>query len=97
MAVHHRSLHWVQRPVGLTQILDREQRFAIERRQKLNARIDGFHPELPVAQLPDHDGARAAIALGTAFLGARTAEGFALIIQHGPCWFYSSYRDNFAA
>ena len=56
-------------PSGL-QVLDREQRLAVERRQELDAGIDRAKVQSLAMPLGEHDGAGAAIALGAAFLGA---------------------------
>ena len=97
MAIHHRLLHWVQAAIRLSQILDGEQGLAIERRQKLNARIDRLHPDLPVAKIPDHDRACTAIALRTTFLGACPTKRFPQIIEHCPGWVSGNDCDYISA
>ena len=76
MAFDHRFLHRVQpRAIG-SQAFDGDQLLAIERRQKLDARIDGTQSyvfAVPI-KLRDHNRAGAAITFGTSLLGARAAK-----------------------
>jgi hypothetical protein len=72
VALDHRFLHRVQFATGRTQILDREERLAVERRHELDADIDRLQFDVVAVQLAHDDGARTAIALGAAFLRART-------------------------
>ena len=84
MAVDHRLLHRMQRTVRLTQVLDRQQRLAVQRRQELDACVDGLELDRAgVGQLADDDRARAAVAFRAAFLGAGAMRVLAQVLQHG--------------
>ena len=103
VAVDHRLLHRVQRagrmrvfrrcgvPAGALrlQILDREQRLAVQCRQELDAGVDGAQLQpadgarLAIGrQLTDHHGAGTAIAFVAAFLGAGAARVLAQPVEH---------------
>ena len=97
MAIHHRLLHGMQAAIRLSQILDGEQGLAIERRKKLNTRIDRLHPDLPVAKFSEHDRACTAIALRTTFLGACPTKRFPQIIEHSPGRIGSNDSDYISA
>jgi hypothetical protein len=72
--------------VGLAQVLDREQCLAVQRRHELNARIHRLEVDAAVNELRDDDRARAAIALGAAFLGARAPQVLPQIVENGSGW-----------
>lgn len=74
----------MQRAVTLAQILDGEERVAIERRQELHARVDRLELHAAVSvRLADDDRARAAVTFGAAFLRAGAARVFAEVLQDG--------------
>jgi len=84
VAFNHRFLHRVQRTVRLTQVFDGEQRFAVERRQKLNARVDRLELDAPrFVAFAENDRARAAIAFGTALFCASAERVFTQILEDG--------------
>src|SRR5471032_134196 len=74
----------MQRTVRLTEVFDGEQRFAVERRQKLNARVDRL--EINAARFisfAENDRARAAIAFGAALFRASAERVFAQVLKDG--------------
>ena len=90
VAIDQRLLRRVQRAAAdRLQVLDREQRLAVERGQQADAGVDGTECEpadrLRVAilgQLANDDGAGAAVALVAAFLGADAAGVLAQPVEH---------------
>ena len=74
----------MERSVFAAQGFDGEQGFPIEGGEELDAGIDRLHLDLLAAELRRHHGARAAVALGTTFLGAGTAQILAQQAEHGP-------------
>jgi len=72
--IHHRLLHRMQWSVGRGQMLDGHHMRALQHADKADAGVDGLVAELIAAQPADQYGARAAIALGAAFL--RPAQPF---------------------
>ena len=84
VALDHRFLHRMQRAVRLTQVLDGEERFAVQRRHELDAGVDRLEVDAArLVALADHDRARAAVAFGAAFLGAGAMRVLAQILQDG--------------
>ena len=94
VALDHRLLGRVQRAVRALQVLDSEERLAVQRRQELDAGVD--RPQRQTAHgrrvarggaLADHDRAGAAVALVAALLGAGAARVFAQPVEHaaGRC------------
>ena len=79
--IDHRLLHRVQPAVVRLQRLDREQRLAVECRQELDAGINRPITQALVIELGNHHGTGAAVALGAAFLAARTQEILAQKLQ----------------
>jgi len=72
----------MQRAVGLPQVLDGEQRLAVQRGRELDAGVHGLHLQLAGGvQAADDDRAGAAIALGAAFLGAGAVQVLAQVLQ----------------
>src|SRR5947207_956643 len=84
MAVDERLLDRMQRAIIASQALDGDQLLAVERRDKLNARIDRAKSHAAVLELADDDGTCAAIALGTAFLRTGATQILAQILKHRP-------------
>ena len=91
MAVDQRLLHRVQRTVALLQVLDREQGLAVERRQELDAGIDGAQRQAAhdaagggreARDLADHDRAGTAVTLVATFLGAVARGVLAQPVEH---------------
>jgi hypothetical protein len=71
------------------EVLDREQRLAVERGQELDAGIDRLQPQAAdrvgragLGQLADHHGARTAVALVATLLGAGAARVLAQPVEH---------------
>src|SRR5262245_22069334 len=82
VAVDHRLLHRMQRTVGALEALDGDELLAVERRDKLDARVDGAEAHAIAFELGQHYRARAAVALGTAFLGSGPAEILAQEVEN---------------
>ena len=97
MAVHHRLLRRVQRPVVCCQVFHRPQRHAVDGMGKAYATIDGAVPELAVNNFPKHHRTGAAIALVATLLGAGLAQVLAQDFQKGPGGWYIGQRDELAA
>ena len=103
VAVDHRALHRVQRvgtgrmrPAHRFEVLDREQRLAVERGQEADAGVDRPQAQAAdqggcgrrrcgVGQLGHDHGAGAAVALAAAFLGAGAARVLAQPVEHAAC------------
>src|SRR5205085_1648054 len=82
VAVDHRLLHRVQ-AVAALQVLDGEERLAVERRQEADARVHRLQPQLAGGvEVADDDRAGAAVALGAAFLRAGAAAVLAQPLEH---------------
>ena len=74
----------MQRAVGGAQVFDGEERFAVERRQELDAGVDRFERERALrVELADDHRAGAAVAFSAAFLGAGAMPVFAQMLEHG--------------
>ena len=71
MVVHHRLLHRVQ--PFLRQILDGDQLPAVQRRQQLDASVEGAVADAIAIEIADHDRAGPAIAFRATLLGAGAA------------------------
>ena len=106
MTGNHRLLHRVQFLVRRhrLQVFDREQRLAVERRQELDAGVDGFqvqaaHRVLFARRrcLADHHRAGTAIAFVAAFFRAGAARVFAQPIEHGAGGRGVAHLDHGAA
>ncbi len=84
VALHQSLLDGVQAAIGLFQALDGFDRFAIQRRQQLNAGIDGHivNRRASGVQLAHQHHTRPAIALGTTFFRAGAVQLFAQIVQN---------------
>src|SRR5712691_10577033 len=76
----------MQSAVGLTQVLHREQRLAVEGRHELHTGVERLHCESIAMQLADNDGAGTAVALGAALFRADLAEIFAQEIEYHLGW-----------
>jgi hypothetical protein len=72
----------MQSAVGLTQVLHREQRLAVEGRHELQTGVDRLHGESLTLQLADNDGAGTAVALGAALFRAGLTEIFTQEIEY---------------
>src|SRR6202022_177880 len=76
----------MQRAVTPAQVLHAEERAPVERRQELDAGVDGLEAQLAAGiELACDNRASPAISLGTALLGARAAQVLAQMLQHGAC------------
>lgn len=84
MVVDHGSLYGMQPATSRRQALDRNQLFAIERRQELDAGINRPHRKIVAisGQLGDHNGAGTAIALCATLFRSGAAEVLAKELQH---------------
>jgi hypothetical protein len=82
VAFDHCFLYRMQRAVGLTQIFDGEQRFSVESRKKLDARVDGLEADCAsVVAFAQDDRTGATVAFGAAFLGAGAERVFAQVLE----------------
>jgi hypothetical protein len=75
MAIDHGLLDRVETPIGRAQALDRHDLLAVEGGHEADARVHGAVAHGAAARLAHHYRARAAVALGAAFLGAAAPEG----------------------
>jgi len=87
VAVDHRPLHAVQLAL-VFQVFDADQLFAVQCRDKGQARIQAAIAQPLKAlvvrvQLADHHGAGAAVTAGAAFFGAGFVQVLAQIVEHG--------------
>jgi hypothetical protein len=82
MVIDHGLLHRVQGAVGRGQVLDREHRTAIDRRQRPDAAVDRPQHRAFAVEFADHDRAGAAVALGAALAGAVATAGAQPVEQH---------------
>jgi hypothetical protein len=82
VAVDQRALHRVERAVGPPEALDREERLPVQRGEEEQAGVHGAEAHRPARQLAEHHRARAAIALGAAFLGAAAPLGPPQPLEH---------------
>src|SRR5262245_12031665 len=72
----------MQSAVGLTQVLHREQRLAVEGRHELQTGIYRLHGESITLQLAENDGAGTAVALGAALFRSGLPEIFTQEIEY---------------
>lgn len=94
--INHGFLHGMQFTIP-AQTFDRDEFLAIERRQKLNAGIDGAYSQVIAVtiQFREHNSARAAITFGAAFFGAGTAQVFAEKLQYCSIGINAGEFDDF--
>src|SRR6185436_2200263 len=92
VARHHRLLHRMERAFSALQVLHREERLAVERRQELDAGVGAAQAQPAddvVArhaggrELADDDRAGTAVAFVAAFLGAGAARVLAQPVEDG--------------
>jgi hypothetical protein len=81
VAVDHRLLHRMQGAV-LAQVLDGEERFAVEAGHELDTGVDRAQPDVVAVEFTKHDRARPTVALGTPFLGALAAQVFTQVVEN---------------
>src|SRR5205085_7633895 len=84
----------MQRAALAVQALDGNQLLSVERRDKLNARVDRAKAHAAILELTDDDRTCAAVAFGTALLGAGAAQILAQILQHSSRRIDSVQRDD---
>jgi hypothetical protein len=96
MAFDHRLLHRVQGPVFFLQALDGLDRFAVQRRQELQAAVDGQVIDRGSCgiELSDQHHTGAAIALGAALLGAAAPQLLPQVVQNGRRAAFAGGFDN---
>ena len=89
--IDHCLLHRMQGAIRMSDAFDRAYGFAVELRQEQDAGVQ----RSGAALVGDHHGARAAIALVAAFLGAGETTVLAQPVQERCCWLGFWKRDLF--
>jgi len=86
VALDHGFLHAVQFAL-VFEVFDADQLFAVQRRDKGQARVEAaianvFAASVIRLQLADHHGAGAAVTAGATFFGARFTNVFTQVVEH---------------
>jgi hypothetical protein len=86
VAIDHGLLDGVKRAIARSKVFDGKKCPAIKRRQELDTRIDCLECHAGAfVEFGNHDGTRAAVTFGAAFLGARALVVLAQVLEHGAC------------
>src|SRR5438552_16486422 len=96
MAVDQRLLDGMERAVWTLEALDGDELLAVERRDELDARVDGTETDAVSLEFPHDDGARAAVTLSAALFGPGAAQLFAQKVEYSPRRLDVAHRDDFA-